>query len=70
MKKMRKGFIFWVCIVALSLTIGGIALAAGGKGVYHFRGQCMKCDCSEFWCVSDKPSTCYYCGHSDFVHKH
>ncbi|MBR0184550.1 MAG: hypothetical protein IJQ24_00835, partial [Synergistaceae bacterium] len=64
MKKVRKGFMFRVCILALSLTIAGIAFASG-KGIVHFKGDCqwVHCKCTEFWCKDGYITVCYNCGH-------
>ena len=72
MKEMRKGFMFWVCILALLLTIAGIAFASQGSLSYKARCTYGNCKCTEFrstFNVLGHYYDCYNCGHRDVYHK-
>ena len=64
----RRRIFICVCVLALLLTIVGVAFAR--KGVNHFKGNCQHagCHCTEFWAEAGT-SKCYYCGHMDFMHR-
>ena len=71
MKKVRNGFMFWVCILALLLTIAGSAFAS--RGIWSYAADCTYggCKCTEFRSTDavGKHYTCWHCGHGEGYHK-